>query len=206
MQGLSESGYVVDGVVDGDVAVKYLRAYEYSAVILDWRMPGISGLDVLTWARECRIATPVLMLTARDTPLDKISALDGGADDYLVKPFDFGELLARLRALLRRPIGERSPVLMCGSLSVDPAMRQALIAGVPIKLTPREFAILELLIRKSPGVVQRRTIALQAWAEEADAVGSNTIDVHIARLRAKLRRSDAKIETLRGSGYRLVAS
>jgi DNA-binding response OmpR family regulator len=146
------------------------------------------------------------MLTAKDAPPDRVSALDGGADDYLIKPFDYGELLARLRALLRRPSGERSPLLRCGSLTVDPATRQALIGGAPANLTPREFAIVELLIRKSPAVVRRRTIALQVWPEEVDAVGSNTIDVHIARLRAKLTRSDARIETLRGAGYRLVAS
>jgi DNA-binding response OmpR family regulator len=146
------------------------------------------------------------MLTARDAPPDRIAALDEGADDYLIKPFDYGELLARIRALLRRPTGERAPLLRCGSLSVDPATRQASVEGVSIELTPREFAIVELLLRRSPAVVQRQTIALQAWPEEVDAVGSNTIDVHIARLRAKLARCDARIETLRGSGYRLVAS
>lgn len=205
-RGLREAGYVVDAVADGNEALEYLRAYEYGVGILDWRMPGASGLEVITWARQRRIPTPFLMLTARDAPPDRIRALDGGADDYLIKPFDYGELLARVRALLRRPTGERDPVLRCGSLSVDPAIRQALVAGEPADLTPREFAILELLIRKSPAVVQRRTIAIQAWPDEAEAVGSNTIDVHIARLRGKLARSDARIETLRGAGYRLVAS
>jgi len=146
------------------------------------------------------------MLTAKDAPPDRIRALDEGADDYLVKPFDYGELLARLRALLRRPSGDRSPLLRCGSLTVDPATHQTLVGGEPAELTPREFAIIELLVRKSPAVVARRSIALHAWPEEADAVGSNTIDVHIARLRAKLARSNARIETLRGTGYRLTAS
>lgn len=205
-RGLREAGYVVDAVASGDDALAYLRVYEYAVCILDWHMPGASGLDIVTWARQRSISTPFLMLTARDAPPDRIRALDGGADDYLVKPFDYGELLARLRVLLRRPSGERSPVLRCGSLAVDPASRQALVNGEPAELTPREFAIVELLIRKSPAVVQRRSIALQAWPEEADALGSNTIDVHIARLRAKLARSDARIETLRGTGYRLVAS
>jgi two-component system OmpR family response regulator len=205
-RGLREAGYVVDAVANGDDAREYLRAYEYSVGVLDWRMPGASGLEIITWARRRGIHTPFLMLTAKDAPPDRIRALDEGADDYLIKPFDYGELLARLRALLRRPSGERSPLLRCGSLSIDPATREVLLSGTPAELTPREFAIIELLIRKSPAVVQRTTIALQAWPDEADAVGSNTIDVHIARLRAKLARCDVRIETHRGAGYRLVAS
>jgi DNA-binding response OmpR family regulator len=205
-QGLLEAGYVVDSVGDGTEACRYLREYEFGAVILDWRMPGLSGIEVVTWARRQGVQAPILMLTARDAPADQIEALDEGADDYLVKPFDFGELLARLRALQRRPLGERSPVLTSGSLKVDPSTRQVHIAESLVKLTPREFAILELLIRKSPAVVQRRTIALQAWADEADAVGSNTIEVHVARLRGKLINADVRIETVRGAGYRLVAS
>ena len=205
-RGLREAGYVVDAVANGDDAIEYLRAYEYGVGILDWRMPGTSGFEVITWARRRGITTPFLMLTARDAPTDRIAALDEGADDYLVKPFDFGELLARLRALLRRPGGERSPLLRCGSLTVDPATRQTFVDGTSVELTPREFAIVELLARKSPALVHRQTIALQAWPEEADAVGSNTIDVHIARLRANLARSDARIETVRGTGYRLVPS
>jgi DNA-binding response OmpR family regulator len=205
-RGLREAGYVVDAVADGDRAREHLRACQYGVGVLDWRMPGASGLEIITWAGRRGIDTPFLMLTAKDAPPDRIRALDEGADDYLIKPFDYGELLARLRALLRRPTGERSPVLRCGSLSIDPATREVAVGGAPAELTPREFAIIELLIRNSPAVVQRRTIALQAWPDEVDAVGSNTIDVHIARLRAKLARSDARIETLRGAGYRLVAS
>ncbi|HVB05171.1 MAG TPA: response regulator transcription factor [Acidimicrobiales bacterium] len=205
-RGLREAGYVVDGVADGDAAREYLRAYEYSVGVLDWRMPGASGLEIITWARHRGIHTPFLMLTAKDAPPDRIRALDEGADDYLIKPFDYGELLARLRALLRRPSGERQPLLRCGSLTLDPATRVVLVDGAPAELTPREYAIIELLIRRSPAVVQRSTIALQAWPDEADAVGSNTIDVHIARLRAKLARGDTRIETQRGAGYRLVAS
>lgn len=205
-RGLREAGYVVDAVTNGDDALKYLRAYEYGVGVLDWRMPGVSGLEIITWARRGGIHTPFLMLTAKDAPPDRIRALDEGADDYLIKPFDYGELLARLRALLRRPNGGRSPLLCCGSLSIDPSTREVRVSGTPAKLTPREFAIVELLVRKSPAVVHRRTIALQAWPDEADAVGSNTIEVHIARLRGKLAHSDARIETLRGSGYRMIAS
>ncbi len=173
--------------------------------MLDWRMPGLSGLEVVTWARGQRVQAPILILTARDAAVDRIGALDEGADDYLVKPFDFGELLARLRALQRRPQGERSPMLVRGRLSLDPSTRQANVGDVPAKLTPREYAILELLMRKSPAVVQRRAIALQAWSEEADAVGSNTIEVHVARLRSKIVNAGVRIETVRGAGYRLVA-
>jgi two-component system OmpR family response regulator len=205
-RGLREAGYVVDAVATGDEALAYLRIYEYGVCVLDWRMPGISGLEVISRARALGVHTPFLMLTAVDTHPERIRALDEGADDYLVKPFNYGELLARLRALLRRPSGARSPELRCGSLTVDPATREATVAGTKADLTPREFAILELLMRSSPAVVRRRSIALQAWPEEADAVGSNTIDVHIARLRAKLARADARIETSRGVGYRLVAS
>ena len=205
-RGLREAGYVVDAVANGEDARQYLRAYEYSVGVLDWRMPGASGLEIIMWARRQGIHTPFLMLTAKDAPPDRIRALDEGADDYLIKPFDYGELLARLRALLRRPSGERNPMLRCGSLSIDPATREVLVGGEPAELTPREFAIIELLIRKSPAIVQRSTIALQAWPDEADAVGSNTIDVHIARLRAKIAHGDARIETQRGAGYRLVAS
>lgn len=203
-RGLEEAGYVVDAVSDGDEALAYLRAYEYDVGILDWHMPNTTGLEIITWARARAIHTPFLMLTARDAPTARIQALDEGADDYLIKPFDYGELLARLRALLRRPSGPRAPLLRCGSLSIDPATHEARLGEEVVDLTPREFAILELLMRKSPTVVARRTIALGAWPEETDAVGSNTIDVHIARLRAKLARADARIETLRGSGYRLV--
>jgi DNA-binding response OmpR family regulator len=154
-RGLLEADYVVDAVGDGDAALDHLRAYEYGVCILDWRMPGMQGIDVVRWARGHGIQTPFLMLTAKDAPPDRIRALDEGADDYLVKPFDYGELLARIRALLRRPAGDRSPVLRCGSLTVDPANRQAYVADEPAALTPRELAIVELLLRRSPVVVGR---------------------------------------------------
>ena len=205
-RGLRENGYVVDAVPDGDQAATYLRVHDYSAVILDWRMPKKSGLDVLAEARSRRIGTPVLMLTARDTTSDRVTGLDAGADDYLVKPFDFPELLARIRALLRRPPDTREPRLSCGDLVFDPASRSATVGTNPLLLTTTELSILELLLRRTPGVVGRRSIALQVWDDEADAVGSNTIDVHLARLRAKLSGAQVRIETVRGVGYRMVAS
>jgi DNA-binding response OmpR family regulator len=205
VRGLREAGYFVDAAADGDGAIAYLSLNEYGVCILDWRLPGTSGVEIVKWIRARNIGTPILMLTARDSPADRVEALDGGADDYLIKPFDYGELLARLRALLRRPAGERNPQLRCGSLVLDPTTREVSVEGRPVELTAREFAILELLVRRSPAIVFRRSIALQAWPEEADAVGSNTIDVHIARIRGKIARCDARIETVRGSGYRMVA-
>ena len=203
-RGLKEAGYFVDAAADGDEAIAYLGVNEYGVCILDWRLPGPSGVEIVKWIRARNIGAPILMLTARDAPNNRVQALDSGADDYLIKPFDYDELLARLRALLRRPAGDRSPQLRCGSLLIDPTTREVTIEDRLLELTAREFAILELLLRRSPSVVFRRSIALQAWPEEADAVGSNTIDVHIARIRGKIAHCDARIETVRGSGYRLV--
>jgi DNA-binding response OmpR family regulator len=201
---LGEGGYVVDAVPDGETARRYLRTYEYALCILDWRMPGLSGLEVLADARRRGLKSPILMLTARDAPADRVRGLDEGADDYLVKPFDHDELLARVRALLRRSSGTGEPSLRVGSLVLTPSTREVTSGGELIDLTPRELTILELLMRKSPAVVSRREIALQVWPEESDALGSNTIDVHMARLRGKLARSDARISTIRGTGYRVV--
>jgi DNA-binding response OmpR family regulator len=206
VRGLTENGYVVDAVADGEAALAYLASYEYEVVVLDWRMPRMSGYDALTAMRARRIAVPVLMLTAVDRPADRIAGLDHGADDYLVKPFDFGELLARLRALQRRPVVLKEPVLRCGDLSFDPASREAYIDDRALAVTATELAILELLIRRSPSVVTRQSIALNVWPVEADGIGSNTIDVHLARLRGKLVGSHTRVETVRGVGYRLLPS
>jgi DNA-binding response OmpR family regulator len=205
-RGLAENGYVVDAVGDGEAALAYLATYEYEVVVLDWRMPRMSGYDALAAMRARKLTVPVLMLTALDRAADRIAGLDRGADDYLVKPFDFGELLARLRALQRRPTAVREPVLRCGDLTFDPAARQALVDGRPLAVTTTELAILELLLRRTPAVVTRQSIALNVWPVEADGIGSNTIDVHLARLRAKLSGSRSRIETVRGVGYRLLAS
>jgi DNA-binding response OmpR family regulator len=144
------------------------------------------------------------MLTARDSPDDRVTGLDEGADDYLIKPFDFGELLARIRALQRRSPALQSPRLAIGDLEFDPATREVRIGPARPRLTGTELSILEILMRRSPAVVPRQSIALHVWAEEADALGSNTIDVHMARLRAKLALALVRVETIRGVGYRLV--
>jgi DNA-binding response OmpR family regulator len=204
VRGLQENDYVVDAVSNGEEALKFLRSYAYELAVLDWRMPGISGLDVVRWMRRNAQPARILMLTARDQPADRVTGLDAGADDYLVKPFDFGELLARMRALQRRPAAVQQPEIVIGDLRFDPATRQVLVAGREAVLTATEFGILELLVRKSPAVVPRRSIALNVWEDEADAMGSNTIDVHLARLRAKLAGGRVRIETVRGVGYRLV--
>jgi DNA-binding response OmpR family regulator len=205
-RGLREQGYVVDPVADGSAAVQFLRTYEYAVVILDWRMPGLSGLEVLQWMRRRESPSAVLMLTARDAPADRVTGLDEGADDYLVKPFDFAELLARMRALQRRPRGVQAPKLVIGDLSFDPATREVQVGAQHPALTTTELGILEMLMRRSPAVVPRRMIALHVWENESDAMGSNTIDVHLARLRSKLAGGMVRIETVRGIGYRIVGT
>jgi two-component system OmpR family response regulator len=204
VRGLHENGYVLDAVGDGEAATRYLRSYEYELAVLDWRMPLMSGLDVVQWIRRRQLPTAVLMLTARDAPADRVTGLDEGADDYLIKPFDFAELLARLRALQRRPSAVQPPLLVVGDLSLDPATRVVRVGAQAPDLTVTEFGILEMLVRRSPAVVARRSIAVHVWDNEVDAMGSNTIDVHLARLRAKLAGGMVRIETVRGVGYRIV--
>ncbi len=201
---LEESGYNVDGVTNGLDARAYLQAYEYSVAIVDWQLPGMTGVELIEQVRRVGNKVPILILTAKDTAREKIQGLDSGADDYLVKPFDFGELLARLRALQRRPESGGDPILRVGDIELDPSLHEIVAGHERLDLTPREYAILEVLIRKHPSVVSRSAIALHAWNDEADAVGSNTIDVHMARLRAKLARSTSHIETVRSVGYRLA--
>jgi DNA-binding response OmpR family regulator len=204
--GLQDSGYHVDAVYRGDDAIDQLKWYEYDVAIIDWRMPGKEGIDVVAWARKHDRPTALLMLTARDTPADRIQGLDTGADDYLVKPFDFGELLARVRALQRRPRGVDQPILSHGRLRLDPRTHEVDVDDRAIILTNTEYLILELLMRRSPAVVDRKAIAEHAWADETDPLGSNAIDVQMSRLRAKLPSAGIRIVTVRGAGYRLEES
>jgi DNA-binding response OmpR family regulator len=203
VRGLVDSGYQVDAVDRGDDAIDQLRYYEYDVAIIDWRMPGAEGIDVVAWARRNRRPTALLMLTARDMPPDRVAGLDAGADDYLVKPFDFGELLARVRALQRRPRNVDGPVISRGDVALDPVRREVTAAGRQVALTPTEYGILELLLRRSPAVVDRKAIAEHAWDDETDPLGSNAIDVQLSRLRAKLAGARVRIVTVRGTGYRL---
>jgi two-component system copper resistance phosphate regulon response regulator CusR len=203
--GLTDAGYQVDAVERGDDAIDYLGWYDYDVAVVDWRMPGAEGIDVVAWARKHDRPTALLMLTARDTAADRIRGLDSGADDYLVKPFDFGELLARVRALQRRPRGVDAPVLSAGRLTLDPVARVVAVDGRTLGLTSTEYRILELLMRRSPAVVARKAIAEHAWADETDPLGSNAIDVQMSRLRGKLTDAGVRIVTVRGAGYRLGA-
>ena len=203
VMGLRDYGYQVDAAERGDDAIDLLRFYDYDVAVIDWRMPGAEGIDVVAWARKHGKPTALLMLTARDAPPDRIRGLDAGADDYLVKPFDFGELLARIRALQRRPRGVDAPTLARGRLELDPARRRVTANERDLSLTATEYKILELLIRRSPSVVDRKAIAEHAWDDETDPLGSNAIDVQMSRLRAKLTGSGVLIVTVRGAGYRL---
>ncbi len=203
-RGLRENGYAVDAVSDGEQALRYLDTYEYAIAVLDWRMPKVSGLEVIQRIRRRGSALPILMLTARDASVDRVAGLDEGADDYLVKPFTFSELLARIRALLRRGESMRSLVIKVANLALDTVTREVSVGLERPRLTATELSLLEVLMHRSPAIVSRRAIALAVWNEEADALGSNTVDVHLARLRAKIATSGAKIESVRALGVRIV--
>jgi DNA-binding response OmpR family regulator len=203
-RGLEERGYAVDAIGDGELALRYLDTYEYEVAIVDWRMPNVSGLELIQRLRRRGSALPVLMLTARDTARDRVTGLDEGADDYLVKPFDFSELLARVRALQRRGEALQSRVIKVADLRLETVTREVRVGRRDPRLTATELSLLEILIQRSPAIVSRRSIALAVWDEEADALGSNTLDVHLARLRGKIASSGVKIEAVRGLGYRVV--
>jgi DNA-binding response OmpR family regulator len=203
-RGLESNGYFVDTAGTAENALDLLAFTDYAVLIVDWRLPGKSGLDVVTYVRSKRLQSAVLMLTARDAPADRITGLDAGADDYLIKPFDFGELLARVRALQRRSANRDGGALRHGKVILDPATRQVVADGLLLHLSGTEFRILELLMLRAPAVVDRRLIAQHAWKDETDPLGSNAIDVRMARLRAKLAGSGAEILTVRGAGYRLA--
>jgi len=203
-RGLQEAGYAVDAVVDGVAAESALRTRDYEVAILDWRMPALSGVEVLERVRGAGVRIPILLLTARDTPTDRVQGLNAGADDYLIKPFDFAELLARLNALQRRPALRLGNELYCGNLRLDPRTQRCTVSDQVIKLTATESAILELLMRRSPLVVSREAIAHHAWQQTYRTAASNTIEAHIARLRSKLGASTAAIQTVRGLGYRMA--
>ena len=205
-RGLEANGYFVDAVDNGAEALDFVAAYDYAVVILDWRMPGLTGLEVVERIRGRGEGAAVLMLTALDAPAERVAGLDAGADDYLVKPFDFDELLARVRALQRRPGSTDGRILRRGPLTLDPATREVAATDFALYLTRTEFRILEVLMLRAPAIVGREVIAQHAWKDETDALGSNAIDVQMARLRAKLAGTGAQITTVRGSGYRLVAT
>jgi DNA-binding response OmpR family regulator len=202
-RGLRQSGYLVDTVSRGDDALDLLRTGDYAGAVLDWRMPGLDGVEVILSIRRQHGNLPILLLTARDTPADRIVGLDSGADDYIVKPFDFGELLARVRAMLRRTAGDGAPLIRLAGLQLDPATHEVRSAGELIQLTPREYSILEVLMRRAGKVVTRHSLAEQVWPD-GEATW-NAIEAHMARLRAKIGGSaGVAIVAVRGTGYRLL--
>ena len=210
-QSLSEAGWGVRVVHDGEAALGHGLTGDdegaFDVLLLDWMLPRRDGVGVCRELRRLGVQTPVLMLTARATSADKVTGLDAGADDYLAKPFDLDELLARLRALLRRGSGADEQVVRVGDLTLDPGARRADRSGVEIDLSTREFDILQVLIRNMGRVVSRYAILDEVWDGEPD-IKSNAIDVHIASLRAKIDKpfGTNTITTVRGAGYRVDKS
>jgi two-component system OmpR family response regulator len=203
-RGLRRVGYAVDLAVDGEEAIGHASVYDYDAIVLDVMLPGQDGFQVCRDLRGKEKWPPVLMLTARDGVEDRIRGLDSGADDYLVKPFAFDELLARLRALLRRHPGERPARIVVGDLEVDPARHAVVRAGHSVELTAREFALLEFLARHSGDVVSRTHLLEHVW--DMNYTGStNIVDVYVSYLRRKLEQPFGRplIRTVRGVGYSL---
>ncbi|HWC14499.1 MAG TPA: response regulator transcription factor [Actinomycetota bacterium] len=203
-RGLESAGYAVDEAPDGRSGLARGLEGGYDALVLDILLPDIDGFEVCRQLRRAEVWTPVLMLTALDAVEDRIMGLDVGADDYLVKPFALGELLSRLRALIRRGRPPRPSILSCGPLQLDPATRQVSWGGEPVVLSRREFALLEFLLHHRNEVVQRTTILRHVWGVRSDEQ-SNIIDAFVRNLRQKLdRRFDHPlIETVRGVGFRL---
>lgn len=203
-RGLEEDGYAVDVAATGPDAIWQATEFTYDIVILDVMLPGADGFEVCRRLREQGRWAPVLMLTARDAVEDRIRGLDAGADDYLTKPFSFGELAARVRALIRRGGGDRPTVLQVGDLTLDPAARRAWRGEHELALSSKEFALLELFLRHPGEVLTRTTILEHVWDFAYDGV-SNIIDQYVSYLRRKVDRpyGAEQIETVRGVGYRL---
>ena len=201
VRALAEEGYVVDAVADGATALAQLKTIPYDLVVLDWMLPEFDGLSVLRAVRASSLKLPVLMLTARSDVPERIAGLDAGADDYLTKPFDLGELLARIRALRRRVDGVER-VLRVGRLVLDHVERTASVDGRLLDLTPREFVLLAHLAGSAGRVVSRSEILSKVWNMRFDP-GSNVVDVHVRKVREKLGESADLIETVRGVGYRV---
>jgi two-component system OmpR family response regulator len=203
-RGLVEEGLAADVARTGDDALWMARANEYDTIVLDVMLPGANGFEVCRRLRESGTWTPVLMLTARDSVDDRVSGLDAGADDYLTKPFSFAELLARLRALVRRVPVERPAILEVGDLTVDPATRQVWRGEAEIPLSAKEFALLETFMRRPGQVLSRYQLLEHCW-DYAYENRSNVVDVYVRYLREKIDRPFGRnsIETVRGAGYRL---
>lgn len=204
VQGLSEAGYAVDATDDGREGLWYAEDAAYDAIVLDLMLPNLPGLSLLRRLREAGSTTPVLILTAKDTVPDRVTGLNEGADDYLIKPFAFEELLARVNALVRRKYEVGSPLVTVGDLSVDLKKRQVCWAGEPLTLTAREYELMAVLALHRGRIVTRSEISEHLYGFDAEP-NSNAIDVHVAQLRRKLETPDRPrvIHTRRGLGYLL---
>lgn len=200
---LGEAGYAVDRAADGARADFLVQTERYDAVVLDLGLPKIDGLTVLRRWREGGVSVPVLVLTARGSWHEKVLGIDSGADDYVSKPFRMEELMARLRALIRRASGQVTPQLRCGAVLLDPRAAKVTVNGHPVKLTAHEFRVLSYLMHHRDRVVSQGELSEHIYSQDLDR-DSNTVEVFIARLRRKLGTS--VIETVRGLGYRVVSS
>ena len=203
-RGLREEGWVVDVAHTGESGDEMACVNSYDAIVLDWLLPDRDGIAVCRGLRAGGLHVPILLLTARDAVEDRVLGLNAGADDYLTKPFAFAELLARLHALLRRSELTRPVQLTVGDLTLDPRSHAVTRGGVPISLTPREYAILETLMRRAGEVVSRVHLGESVWENDLDSL-TNLVDVHMSHLRRKVDRAGAPplIHTVRGYGYRL---
>ncbi len=199
VQALREEGYAADQASDGPDGLFKAQACEYEAIVLDLMLPGLPGLEVLRRLRHRR-KTPVLILTARDGVADRVKGLDAGADDYLVKPFSISELLARLRALIRRSAGLANPVIRIGDVAIDTSARSVRRDGVPVPFTAREYALLELLALHRGKLITRTMIYDQLFGDDDDTL-SNVVEVHVSHIRKKLGKDF--IQTRRGQGYQI---
>ena len=201
-QGLRDAGFTVDWVKEGSAADAALLHDQHDLVVLDLGLPGVDGRTVLDNARQRGNTVPILVVTARDAVAERIAGLELGADDYLVKPFDLDELVARARALLRRHAGNASLTLTVGDLALDPVRKLVTLAGQPVALSARELALLEALMQRPGAVLSRHQLeeAIYGWGEE---VGSNAVEVHLHHLRRKLGAE--RIRNVRGVGYRVAA-
>ncbi len=201
-RGLTEEGFVVREAADGLAAATLLAAQPFELVLLDWMLPHKTGFELLGELRQGGQRTPVIMLTAKDEVRDRIEALNAGADDYVVKPFSFGEVLARVRAVLRRSAGRAEPVLRCADLTLDPRTRRVTRAGVDIRLTVRELALLQLLLEHQDEVLSRTRIVEAVWEHDFETF-SNVVEVYVRYLRRKIDEpfETRLIHTVRGVGY-----
>ena len=197
---VADAGYAVDHADDGARADFLAQTEHYDAVVLDLGLPKVDGLTLLRRWREAGLATPVLVLTARGSWHEKVQGIDSGADDYVSKPFRVEEVLARLRALIRRAAGQVTPELRCGTVALDPRAAKVTLDGAPVKLTSHEFRVLSYLMHHRGRVVSQSELTEHIYAQSTDR-DSNTVEVFIARLRRKLGAS--LIETVRGLGYRM---